>query len=122
MNAAGFASGWVPNAGFAEKLKAGDVLPNAGGALNAEFALSTGFVSNIPPVLFWPNTNGVLAFVFVLLVLPNIPVDAVVTGVVDAAPNPNGLGAGDPNALVEFWFGLLFALNENEPDPIGFLN
>lgn len=105
------------------------MLPKAGGALDAEivFVFSTGFVPNIPPVLLWPNTNGALAFVFVfvLLALPNIPVDAVVTGVadivvagvVDAVPNPNGLGAWDPNVLVGFWPALLFAPNENDPEP-----
>lgn len=91
-NAAGFDSDCAPNTGLAEKLKAGDVLPKAGGALKAGFvfAFSAGFEPNIlfdwagTAELFCPKTNAEFVLVAVFA-LPKIPVDAVVVaGVCDA--------------------------------------
>lgn len=110
-NADGFASDWLPNTGLAEKSNVGDVgLPKVTGALNAGFeaVFCVGFVSNIPPdcaVLLCPNTNGELEFVFVF-VLPKMPVDAVVAGVV-FAPNANGLAVVDPNTFDELGFAVV---------------
>lgn len=103
-NAGGFDSDCAPNTGLAEKLKAGDVLPKAGGALNAEFVFvfSAGFVPNIlfdwagTVELFCPKTNAALVLV-VVFKPPKIPVDAVVAGVCVAfCPNVN-TPDGDPN-------------------------
>lgn len=74
----------------AEKLNAGELPPNEGGADNAElaFRLSAGFAPKsdwfdwfgVAALLFdWPNTNGVLAVVFVLG-LPKILCGVVLGG------------------------------------------